>query len=90
MICRRLILRVAGLMAIGLVIVGCGSAPTPIGEELAADHQISPLSPISQLSPIVVDTEAPPPTSAPMPTSKPVQLTVLHTNDNWGETEPCG
>ncbi len=20
----------------------------------------------------------------------PIELTVLHTNDNWGETEPCG
>lgn len=24
------------------------------------------------------------------PTLGPVMLVVLHTNDNWGETEPCG
>lgn len=27
---------------------------------------------------------------SPSPTRAPVQLVVLHTNDNWGETEPCG
>jgi hypothetical protein len=21
---------------------------------------------------------------------EPIELVVLHTNDNWGETEPCG
>ena len=24
------------------------------------------------------------------PTPGPIDLVVLHTNDNWGETEPCG
>jgi hypothetical protein len=24
------------------------------------------------------------------PTPSPIDLVVLHTNDNWGETEPCG
>jgi 2',3'-cyclic-nucleotide 2'-phosphodiesterase (5'-nucleotidase family) len=28
--------------------------------------------------------------SAPPPTPEPITLTVLHTNDNWGETKPCG
>ena len=28
--------------------------------------------------------------SAPDLTPLPVDLVVLHTNDNWGETEPCG
>lgn len=23
-------------------------------------------------------------------TPEPIDLVVLHTNDNWGETEPCG
>lgn len=26
----------------------------------------------------------------PAPTARPMGLVVLHTNDNWGETEPCG
>lgn len=90
MICKRLMLRMAGLMVIGLVIMGCGSALTPTGEELADGHQVSPLSPVSQLPPPLVDTEIPPPTSVPTPTIAPLQLIVLHTNDNWGETEPCG
>jgi hypothetical protein len=24
------------------------------------------------------------------PSRGPMELTVLHTNDNWGETDPCG
>ena len=30
------------------------------------------------------------PTTTPAPAPSPMQLVVLHTNDNWGETEPCG
>jgi hypothetical protein len=26
----------------------------------------------------------------PATTLEPSQLLILHTNDNWGETEPCG
>jgi 2',3'-cyclic-nucleotide 2'-phosphodiesterase (5'-nucleotidase family) len=28
----------------------------------------------------------------PMPTAtpEPIEVTILHTNDNWGETKPCG
>ena len=28
--------------------------------------------------------------SAGILTPAPMELVVLHTNDNWGETEPCG
>ena len=28
--------------------------------------------------------------TTPSATAAPVSLLVLHTNDNWGETEPCG
>ncbi len=32
--------------------------------------------------------------TSPLPTAgaarEPLQLVVLHSNDNWGETEPCG
>jgi hypothetical protein len=30
------------------------------------------------------------PEPAVEPTPGPIDLVVLHTNDNWGETEPCG
>lgn len=26
----------------------------------------------------------------PKPPPEPIELVVLHTNDNWGETKPCG
>jgi hypothetical protein len=45
-----------------------------------------PLVPVDgpQTSPLV---EA---SLAPRATPMPIRLVVLHTNDNWGETEPCG
>jgi ABC-type glycerol-3-phosphate transport system substrate-binding protein len=27
---------------------------------------------------------------ASAPNRGPMELTILHTNDNWGETDPCG
>lgn len=44
---------------------------------------ISPLATVVQQP-----STATSPTWTPMP--GPVALVVLHTNDNWGETEPCG
>ena len=32
----------------------------------------------------------PSPELAAEPTPEPIEMVVLHTNDNWGETEPCG
>jgi 2',3'-cyclic-nucleotide 2'-phosphodiesterase (5'-nucleotidase family) len=29
-------------------------------------------------------------TPIPTPTPRPIELTVLHTNDTWGYSEPCG
>ena len=28
--------------------------------------------------------------SDPVPPTEPIELVVLHTNDLWGETDPCG
>lgn len=79
---------IAGLLILSLILAGCESA-TP-GESL-------PPSTVAQSvlqSPLASPTAAPTSTSEPAPTLAPtpvpVQLTVLHTNDNWGETEPCG
>jgi len=74
----RLAAFAALLLAIGLLLGGC---ITDSGHEL----QVSPLS---QVSPLTVATLTPTPASTPTPA--PIQLVVLHTNDNWGETEPCG
>jgi 2',3'-cyclic-nucleotide 2'-phosphodiesterase (5'-nucleotidase family) len=30
------------------------------------------------------------PTATPTPTREPLRLTILHTNDTWGQTDPCG
>ena len=46
----------------------------------------------------VMSTPIPTPTSTlartstptPTPTPQPIELTVLHTNDTWGYSEPCG
>jgi len=35
-------------------------------------------------------TPTPIPTSTPTPTPQPIELTVMHTNDTWGYSEPCG
>jgi hypothetical protein len=80
---------VAIFMVLGLVIAGCGSSPSTPGALETGDSLVSPLSPIS---PLALETKAPTPTTVPAPSvdPDPLQLVVLHTNDNWGETEPCG
>jgi hypothetical protein len=78
----RLVSRIVALLILLSLVAGCGGA---IPE---ADSQVSPLAPPVTLAP----TATLPPTLAPTATLPPVpiQLTILHTNDNWGETEPCG
>jgi hypothetical protein len=44
-------------------------------------HEASPTPPPVSPSPLVPTAFA---------TTLPSRLVVLHTNDNWGETEPCG
>ncbi len=81
--------------AIGLAAGGCGST-SPSGGVL--ESPLAAVSPLSTESPSPVPTPTPTPTVSPTqtptvsptPTAMPIQLVVLHTNDNWGETEPCG
>ena len=75
---------IASLLILSLIVAGCGSA-TP-GGGLPASTQVQSVLQSPLASPTVVPTSTP----EPAPTPTPVQLTVLHTNDNWGETEPCG
>lgn len=74
----RLFAFAALLLAIGLFVSSCNS-------DSQNELQVSPLS---QVSPLPVATFTPSPTFTAMPVA--MQLVVLHTNDNWGETEPCG
>jgi hypothetical protein len=49
-------------------------------------------SPTAELSAtrLPVPTNTPPPVPTPTPIPQPLELTVLHTNDTLGFTEPCG
>lgn len=96
---KSIILRAAMLTLAGLVVAGCGASLIPTAEEQSDDHQASPLSPLSTASPLSplstasplpMVTETPALASIPVSTAEPLELIVLHTNDNWGETEPCG
>ena len=85
---------IAGLLILSLILAGCETA-TPVGEAPASTMAQSVLqSPLAPPTAAPTSTPEPTPTPQPTPTSAPtavpIQLTVLHTNDNWGETEPCG
>lgn len=84
-----------------LLLVGCGAEDTPepglqrsplaTGEEGGGapvlPTEVSPLP-----TPMASPSATPPATPTPPPPAAmaPLPLLVLHTNDNWGETEPCG
>jgi hypothetical protein len=83
----RLRVHIVFALVLGLVVTGCGGV-TP-----EADWQTSPLAqasptPAATLTPTSVPT--PDPTATPAATPASGRVVVLHTNDNWGETEPCG
>jgi hypothetical protein len=90
MLLTRFRLGIVCVLVLGLVVAACGRAT----EE--ADWQTSPLEAGAQTSPLQGPTSIPTPistlisTATPQPTPIPSRLVVLHTNDNWGETEPCG
>jgi hypothetical protein len=72
---RRLVLRFVSLLALGMFVVSCATVTPDAG---------------LQSSLLPAKTSLPTRTPSPVPTREPIQLVVLHTNDNWGETEPCG
>ncbi len=75
------------LATTALALLGCNS-PTP-------NPSTSPL-PVPTNTPMLASTDTPasPPTNTPIPVPitapKLLELTVLHTNDTMGYTEPCG
>jgi len=86
MVARRQMLRLLLFLSLTLALVGCGSLPSPADPPAAAPderpHGDAQASPLAQVSPL--------PTPRSAPAREPLDLVVLHTNDNWGETEPCG
>jgi len=91
----RWTLGAALLLVLGSILVGCGS-PTPTAQTdlmqspLVADSPLPTPTATKAPSATLVPTFTPQPTPTPLPTPAPGQIVVLHTNDNWGETEPCG
>jgi hypothetical protein len=87
------------LFALSLLLASCGSpAPESAPQTKVPESELQSgasepdalISPLTQHSPL--PTPAPLPTAAPKPEAArdSLELVVLHTNDNWGETEPCG
>ena len=79
---------IAGLLILGLILAGCETAAPGTSRPPSTLAQSVLQSPLA--SPTAVPASAPEPTPTPIPTQSPIRLAVLHTNDNWGETEPCG
>ena len=85
---NRSIWWIAGLLILTLIAAGCGAATHEGGQPTST--LVQSVLPSPTVPPTVAPTSTPEPTPTSVPTAAPIQLTVLHTNDNWGETEPCG
>jgi 2',3'-cyclic-nucleotide 2'-phosphodiesterase (5'-nucleotidase family) len=85
---NRVVRRTALWLLAGIFLAGCGSTSSSIGALSAAMPSPSP----APQTPRQADTPRPTSTTAPTETPLPaaIELTILHTNDNWGATEPCG
>jgi len=85
---------IAGLLILSLLLAGCGAATPGAGQPTSTLAQSVLPSPTASSNvtapPTAAPTATPEPAPTLAPTPAPIQLTVLHTNDNWGETEPCG
>jgi 2',3'-cyclic-nucleotide 2'-phosphodiesterase (5'-nucleotidase family) len=51
---------------------------------------VSTSTPTPTFTPTKPPTPVPTSFPTPTPTPQPIGLTVLHTNDTWGYSEPCG
>jgi hypothetical protein len=104
--CGAVCLGVAGVVLVGAVLVGCqptaeatlppattvvASPPAPAtamaeSEATATQPEATPTTPVPTESTATPATEVQErPTEA-----EPFQLTILHTNDVYGEVDPCG
>ncbi len=101
---KRYVLMVTCLLTL-VLLAACGAAPgqtsimlatptakiqppvaTPIATSQAASQTATLPSKATVGATGPTNTALAPTPAAPAPD----QLTILHTNDNWGETEPCG
>lgn len=69
-------------LTVGVFLAACSSTYQPTGV-------LSTPAP-SQTPAIPTRTPTSVPTATQTPAPFPVELVILHTNDNWGATEPCG
>ena len=86
MVRTRLCFAATALLAFSLTLASCATGPAPTA---LVDVGATPEAVPSATAP-AVPTDTPTETPQPTDTPAPLQLVVLHTNDNWGETEPCG
>jgi hypothetical protein len=70
------------LFLLALALTSCGSLVPAANPPVSTSEGSVQTSPLAQLSPL--------PTPSNEPAQASLELVVLHTNDNWGETEPCG
>jgi hypothetical protein len=80
---KRGLFLIGFFVLIGLALFGCSgimSTPTPTPTSM----------PTKTPTPTPTFTPTSTPTPTPTPTPRPIELTVLHTNDTWGYSEPCG
>jgi hypothetical protein len=88
---------VAGLLVVCLLAAGCDWQALPQSTQEASGEEPQ-ISPLVQQSPLATAQSEPPaaPNAAVVATETWPQddaaltMVILHTNDNWGETEPCG
>jgi hypothetical protein len=81
----------------GLLLAACGGE-TPQPEARPTAEAQPTAGPGLQTSPLTTPGEdvglsvLPTPTATPSSTAgrSAIEVVLLHTNDNWGETEPCG
>ncbi len=93
MLSTRSGLSIVLLLILGLFVVGCGTTTPEADLQIpppAFDSPLSTATPMPTLPSASTSTLVPTATALPSPTPSPFQLVVIHTNDNWGETEPCG
>ena len=76
------------LMAtLGLLALGCTQGKLALS---LASLSTPTETPLPTSTPTATLTLTPTATSTPTPTPAPIELTILHTNNTRGYTEPCG
>jgi hypothetical protein len=80
----------AGLLVLSLVVTACEMETPGAGVQNSPLAVDSPLPGAAIQAPLATTVMPTPTAAAAVLPPTPIQLVVLHTNDNWGETEPCG